>query len=81
MTNCGDRDCWECNPPDDGWIPVSERLPHDDGRYAVVYVQGNVRRRFIADYLVIEKRWTNTLDAEITHWYELLPLPEPPEEE
>jgi hypothetical protein len=60
------------------WIPVGERLPECDGRYAIIYEQGEVRRRFIGDYLCVERRWTGTLGARVTHWLELPPLPESP---
>jgi len=57
------------------WIDVNDRLPEHDGRYAVVYEQRNIRRRFIGDYLCAEERWTSMLDAKVTHWLELPPLP------
>ena len=61
------------------WISVDEKLPKHDGRYAIVYEQGRVRRRFIGDYLCVEEEWmTGSLDVQITHWFELPPLPEPP---
>jgi hypothetical protein len=59
------------------WISVEERLPEHDGRYAIVYKQGMVRRPFIGDYLCVENRWMSMLDAEVTHW---MPLPELPKE-
>ncbi len=57
------------------WISIDERLPKHDGRYAIVYEQGNVRRRFVGVYLCVEKRWTSMLDAKVTHWCNLPPLP------
>lgn len=50
------------------WIPVSERLPYEEGRYLIKYKKYNQVRVFIADFLPIEERWTNTLDAEILFW-------------
>lgn len=57
------------------WIDVNERLPKRDGRYAIVYKEGDIRRRFIGDYLCVEKRWMSMLEATVTHWLELPPLP------
>ena len=73
------------------WIPVTERLPEEEGRYLVYY--GNGESPFVSsirfapkDRKHIPKGWHRydhedgmiTQNRYITHW---MPLPEPPKEE
>lgn len=56
-----------------GWIPVSERLPEDDGAYLCW------DNRYVTTYAFIFGAWqANQFVAKnITHW---MPLPNPPKE-
>lgn len=57
------------------WIPVSERLPKEEGRYAIIFREGRLVRWFVADYLAHEKRWMNMWTAEVLAWMELPEIP------
>jgi len=63
---------------EDGWIPVSERLPEAEA-HVLVWADGTVQAQYRPDSL--KYRWdcdTYGLSAdEVTHWR---PLPAPPEE-
>ena len=52
------------------WRPWPQEKPEYEVRYLIYYKQHGIKRTFIADYLPIEERWTNTLDAEILLWAE-----------
>jgi hypothetical protein len=61
------------------WIPVEERFPSEEGRYAIVYRYKNtkIRKAFIADWH--GEGWgCDVSNSTITHWAPLLPLPEAP---
>ena len=58
------------NTPD-GWIPVSERLPEQSGKYLVTVSNGNV---YAGTFSAYEKRFSCAAVA----W---MPLPEPYEED
>lgn len=61
----------------DEWIPVTERLPEENGWYLVVML-GNVR--FLEFRLCASWAWWDIDDCgycNITHW---MPLPHAPEE-
>ena len=57
------------------WIPVSERLPEEDGEYWV-WFDDDFTGIKISGYCDYSKQngWDNT--ERVTHW---MPLPEPPE--
>jgi hypothetical protein len=58
------------------WIPVSERLPVTDGRYAIVYRYGSQVRMFTGDYLCVENRWMTLPDGvEVIYWCEYPEIP------
>ena len=69
-------------PKEEGWIPVTERLPDTFGEYnvAVKAMDGTFYSDY-ADYDRFAKKWTTGLFFEIgskvTHW---MPLPEPPKD-
>ena len=61
------------------WIPVTERLPEQDGTFITAYSKGGVSQNW---YMVFHhgggKWYQNSEDTgEVTHW---MPLPEPPKE-
>lgn len=57
------------------WNPMTEN-PHFNDRYAVIYKQGNIVKRFIADYDAVFG-WNNPLpDVQLLGWAYLLPIPE-----
>lgn len=56
------------------WIPVSDRLPKDDGK---VWAITSSRNLFLAHYDHKWKCWRVSHTIKITHW---MPLPEPPKE-
>jgi len=61
--------------PQYGWVPTAERLPIQNGRYAIIYKQGSVRKEFIADYDDFYGWNCKLPDAEITHWLKLPDMP------
>lgn len=56
------------------WIPVTERLPENDGRYLVC------NQPYKAQWVMIQEYWKDSgwSGSSVTHW---MPLPEPPKEE
>ena len=61
------------------WIPVGERLPDEEGRYAILYSHSGKSRLtpFIGDFDPVDQVWRCGLcDESITHW---MPLPATPE--
>ena len=59
------------------WIPVTERLPDDEGSY-LVYSRKS-KTVFTAHYRPNISKWANRANGQfITHW---MPLPEPPKGE
>lgn len=63
------------------WIPVTERLPAEDGTYLVYTERGSVytthfytEKHFRNDY-IREANWSQRGKVKVTHW---MPLPEPP---
>jgi len=72
---------WEDVP---GWVSVEERLPEEEGRYVIVYnYKDKFFRMFIGDYFIDSDgtgRWSAMpTNAEVTHWFGKLTLPQPPE--
>lgn len=57
------------------WIPVTERLPEEDGCYLVA-VKNDHQRRYSKTAWFSHGSWFARQD--VTHW---MPLPQPPEEE
>lgn len=57
-------------PQEPRWIPVTERLPNDSGRYLVNYSSGNVS---VAYYYNLIHMWNSTIIERIVAW---MPLPE-----
>ena len=57
------------------WIPVTERLPEEDGCYLVA-VKNDHKRRYSKTAWFSYDSWFTRQD--VTHW---MPLPQPPEEE
>lgn len=58
------------------WIPVSERLPEEEGLYLVAVVNDHERRYSKTAWYHGHRNWF--LHQKVTHW---MPLPEPPKEE
>lgn len=69
--------------PDMKWIPVTERLPDEQGTYIVALYMRSRKRKYSdsANFDPVIKRWRTHLfwgkGMKITHW---MPLPEPPKE-
>lgn len=59
------------------WIPCSERLPEESGRYLISVLDGVGRRTTVAPYQPRYKAWTMT--GRMAYWKVIawLPLPEP----
>lgn len=57
------------------WRLVSEGEPDVDGRYAVIYKQGGVVKRFIADYSVADGWMIGLPDVEVLAWCEMPGIP------
>lgn len=63
--------------PEPHWIPCSERLPEESGRYLISVLDGVGRRTTVAPYQPRYKAWTMT--GRMAYWKVIawLPLPEP----
>jgi len=63
--------------PEQRWIPCSERLPEESGRYLVSVLDGVGRRTTVAPYQPRYKAWTMT--GRMAYWKVIawMPLPEP----
>lgn len=66
------------------WIPVTERLPDENGKYIVnaCYDIWDSTIVMVAEYYSGSRTWYDeccecSLEGIVTHW---MPLPEPPEE-
>lgn len=59
------------------WIPCSERLPEESGRYLVSVLDGVGRKTTVAPYQPRYKAWTMT--GRMAYWKVIawMPLPEP----
>jgi hypothetical protein len=58
------------------WIPISERLPEEDGRYLTYIVNNRLSYMMVCDY--IQQTWCpddQTASNNVTHW---MPLPNEP---
>ena len=55
------------------WIPVTERLPEEEGLYLVAVVNDHERRYSKTAWYHGHGNWF--LHQKVTHW---MPLPEPP---
>lgn len=58
------------------WIPVTERLPEEEGLYLVAVVNDHERRYSKTAWYHGHRNWF--LHQKVTHW---MPMPEPPKEE
>lgn len=63
--------------PEQRWIPCSERLPEESGRYLISAFDGVVRRTTVAPYQPRYKAWAMT--GRMAYWKVVawMPLPEP----
>ena len=63
--------------PEPKWIPCSEMLPEESGRYLISVLDGVGRRTTVAPYQPRYKAWTMT--GRMAYWKVIawLPLPEP----
>ena len=63
--------------PETHWIPCSERLPEESGKYLVTVLDGIGKRTTSAPYHLRSKSWT--LTGRMTYWKVIawMPLPEP----
>ena len=61
--------------PEQRWIPCSERLPEESGRYLVSVLDGVGRRTTVAPYQPRYKAWTMT--GRMAYWKVIawMPLP------
>ena len=61
------------------WVPVTERLPENSGRYLVTALDGTDRRTTVVPYHPQNKTWTLTGRMAYWNWRVLawMPLPEP----
>jgi hypothetical protein len=58
------------------WIKnTKETEPDQDGRYLIIYRQGPVVHKFIADYSVVDG-WLSMMDAEVLAWSEIPDFPD-----
>ncbi|EEO5603462.1 DUF551 domain-containing protein [Salmonella enterica] len=65
----------------DGWIPVSERMPEESGRYWCYVEEQNSlgKSHYQWNCSWNGQAWSDrALSGRVTHW---MPLPEPPQEE
>ena len=62
--------------PEQKWIPCSERLPEESGRYLVSVLDGIGKRTTVAPYQPRYKAWTMT--GRMAYWKVIawMPLPE-----
>lgn len=67
----------EVAQPEQRWIPCSERLPEESGRYLISVLDGVGRRITVAPYQPRYKAWTMT--GRMAYWKVIawMPLPEP----
>lgn len=67
--------------PEQRWIPCSERLPEESGRYLVSVLDGVGRKTTVAPYQPRYKAWTMT--GRMAYWKVIawMPFPEPYGEE
>lgn len=71
----------EQDEKENGWIPVSERLPEASGTYQVTCMDGRIYRSTYAKFQNKLKRWELTGARsywKVTAW---MPLPEPYKED
>ena len=71
----------EQDEKENGWIPVSERLPKTSGTYQVTCMDGRIYRSTYAKFQSKLKRWELTGARsywKVTAW---MPLPEPYKED
>lgn len=71
----------EQDKKENGWIPVSERLPEASGTYQVTCMDGRIYRSTYAKFQSKLKRWELTGARsywKVTAW---MPLPEPYKED
>lgn len=71
----------EQDEKENGWIPVSERLPEASGTYQVTCMDGRIYRSTYAKFQSKLKRWELTGARsywKVTAW---MPLPEPYKED
>lgn len=71
----------EQDEKENGWIPVSERLPETSGTYQVTCMDGRIYRSTYAKFQNKLKRWELTGARsywKVTAW---MPLPEPYKED
>ena len=71
----------ELGEKENGWIPVSERLPEASGTYQVTCMDGRIYRSTYAKFQSKLKRWELTGARaywKVTAW---MPLPEPYKED
>ena len=71
----------EQDEKENGWIPVSERLPEASGTYQVTCMDGRIYRSTYAKFQCKLKRWELTGARaywKVTAW---MPLPEPYKED
>ena len=63
--------------PEQHWIPCSERLPEESGKYLVTVLDGIGKRTTSAPYHLRSKSWT--LTGRMTYWKVIawMPFPEP----
>ena len=62
--------------PEPKWIPCSERLPEESGRYLISVLDGVGRRTTVAPYQPRYKAWTMT--GRMAYWKVIawMPLPD-----
>ena len=71
----------EQDEKENGWIPVSERLPEASGTYQVTCMDGRIYRSTYAKFQSKLKRWELTCARaywKVTAW---MPIPEPYKED
>ena len=61
------------------WIPVTERLPTEKGRYLTAYADGYVTENDWCFIGLMAVGWCYDRDA-VTHWMPLPSAPQPPKE-
>lgn len=71
----------EQDEKENGWIPVSERLPDVSGTYQVTCMDGRIHRSTYAKFQSKLKRWE--LTGARSYWKVIawMPLPEPYKED